>query len=81
MGRQYYYKNLGTGMDQFGVHMNFLQIKQVLYINNLFLFYFYLIFEFSGLGHKFQKAQGLLHKAVYDTERLLQDCGFYLRKV
>ena len=30
MGRQYYYKNLGTGMDQFGVHMDFLQIKQVL---------------------------------------------------
>jgi hypothetical protein len=29
MGRQYYYKNLGTGMDQFVVHMNFLQIKQV----------------------------------------------------
>jgi hypothetical protein len=65
-------------MDQFGVHMNFLQIKQVLYINNLFLFYFYLIFEFSGLGHKFQKAQGLLHKAVYDTERPLQDCGFII---
>jgi hypothetical protein len=30
MGRQYYYKNLGTGMDLFGVHMNSLQIKQVL---------------------------------------------------
>jgi hypothetical protein len=30
MVRQYYYKNLGIGMDQFGVHMNFLQIKQVL---------------------------------------------------
>jgi hypothetical protein len=29
MGRQYYYKNLGTGMDQFGVHKNFLQFKQV----------------------------------------------------
>jgi hypothetical protein len=24
MARQYYYKNLGTGMDQFGVHMHFL---------------------------------------------------------
>jgi hypothetical protein len=22
--RQYYYKKLGTGMDQFGVHMHFL---------------------------------------------------------
>jgi hypothetical protein len=50
MGRQYYYKNLGTGMDQFGVHMHFLQIKQVLYIKNLFIFYFYLNFEMTGLG-------------------------------
>jgi hypothetical protein len=30
MDIKYYYKNLGTGMDQFGVHINFLQIKQVL---------------------------------------------------
>jgi hypothetical protein len=67
-------------MVQFGVHMHFLQLKQVLYIKNLFLFYFYLIFEFSGLGQKSQKAQGILHKAVYDSESLLQDCGFYLRK-
>ena len=29
MDRQYYNKNLGTGMDQIGVHMNFLQFKQV----------------------------------------------------
>jgi hypothetical protein len=29
MVRQYYYKDLGTGMDQFGVHMSFLQFKQV----------------------------------------------------
>jgi hypothetical protein len=29
----------------------------------------------SGLGLKYQKAQGLLHKAAYDTERQLQDCG------
>jgi hypothetical protein len=30
MDRQYYYENLGTGMGQFGVHMHFLQFKQVL---------------------------------------------------
>jgi hypothetical protein len=45
-------------MDQIGVHMNFPQIKQVLYIKNLFLFYFYLIFEFSGLGFISWKTQG-----------------------
>jgi hypothetical protein len=45
-------------MDKFGVHMHFLQIKQVLYNKNLFLFYFYLIFEFSGLGLNNQKRQG-----------------------
>jgi hypothetical protein len=28
--REYYYKIIGTGMVQFGVHMHFLQIKQVL---------------------------------------------------
>jgi hypothetical protein len=37
-------------MDQIGVHMHFLQIKQVLYIKNLFLFYFNLNFELTGLG-------------------------------
>jgi hypothetical protein len=40
MGRQYYYKNLGTGMDQFRVHMNFLQIKQVSAINLILKIYF-----------------------------------------
>ena len=40
MGRQYYYKNLETGMDQFGVHMNFLQIKQVSAINLILKIYF-----------------------------------------
>jgi hypothetical protein len=47
-------------MDQIGVHMHFLQIKQVLYIKNLFLFYFYLNFEFTGLDLNNQKTQGLL---------------------
>jgi hypothetical protein len=42
--REYYYKILETGMVQFGVHMNFLPIKQVLVIifvlKNAFLIYF-----------------------------------------
>jgi hypothetical protein len=45
-------------MVQFGGHMHFLQFKQVLYIKNLFLFYFYLIFELTGLGRNNQKTQG-----------------------
>jgi hypothetical protein len=48
-------------MDQFGVHMYFIQIKQVIFIKKLFLFYFYLIFEFSGLGLNFCKTQGVSH--------------------
>jgi hypothetical protein len=40
MDRQKFYKNLGTGMDQFGVHMNFLQIKQVSVINLILKIYF-----------------------------------------
>jgi hypothetical protein len=39
--------------------MHFLQIKQVLYIKNLFLFYFYLNFELTGLGLNNQKIAGL----------------------
>jgi hypothetical protein len=58
MTRQYYYKNLGTEMDQFRVHMYFLQIKQVLYIKNLFLFYFYLNFELTGLASFSVKVRG-----------------------
>jgi hypothetical protein len=46
-------------MDQFRVHMHFLQIKQVIYIKNLFLFYFYLNFELTGLGLISWKTQGL----------------------
>jgi hypothetical protein len=45
-------------MGQFRVHMNFLQIKQVIYIKNLFLFYFYLNFELTGLGLISWKVQG-----------------------
>jgi hypothetical protein len=51
--------------------MHFLQIKQVLYIKNLFLFYFYLLFEFSRLGlnnQKRQESQGNISK----TQRIPQ---------
>jgi hypothetical protein len=40
MDIQYYYKNLGTGMEQFGVHMDFLQIKQVFVIKYVLKIYF-----------------------------------------
>ena len=40
MDRQYYYKNLGTRMDQFGVHMNFQLIKQDFAINLILKIYF-----------------------------------------
>jgi hypothetical protein len=45
-------------MDEIGVHMNFPQFKQVLYIKNLFLFYFYLIFEFFWTGVHFLENSG-----------------------
>jgi hypothetical protein len=51
--------------------MHFLQIKQVLYIKNLFLFYFNLLFEFSGLGlnnQKRQESQG----NIFKTQRIPQ---------
>jgi hypothetical protein len=55
-------------MDQFGVHMHFLQIKQVLYIKNLFLFYFYLNFELTGLGLISWKTQRRWRKRSQDTD-------------
>jgi hypothetical protein len=54
-------------MDQFGVHMHFLQIKQVLYIKNIFLIYFYLNFELTGLGLESHKRQGPWRKCNRDT--------------
>jgi hypothetical protein len=49
-------------MTQFGAHMNFLQIKQVLNIKNLFLFCICLNFELTGLGLNNPKIQGRLGK-------------------
>jgi hypothetical protein len=49
-------------MDQFGVHMNFLQIKQVssnyLYIKNLFLFYFLCFLSFLDWASITEKRRG-----------------------
>ena len=55
-------------MDQIGVHMHFLQIKQVLYIKNLFLFYFNLNFELTGLGLNSRERQGLTRNCFQDTD-------------
>jgi hypothetical protein len=55
--REYYYKIIGTGMDQFGVHMHFLRMKQVsaikFVLKNLFLNSFFWFYLFSELGTKF----------------------------
>jgi hypothetical protein len=59
-------------MDQIGVHMNFLQINQVLtfiYALKIDLCVYFLFSQVSGSGLKFQKAQGLKHKRNRDTER------------
>jgi hypothetical protein len=71
MDRQKFYKNLGTGMDQFGVHMNFLQIKQVSVINLILKIYFKISFYgflISGLGLIFWKTQGSQRKTTQDTD-------------
>ena len=46
MGRQYYYKNLGTEIIKFDVHMHFLQFKQVSAI--IFVLEIHFWFIFSG---------------------------------
>jgi hypothetical protein len=38
--KQYYYEIIGTGMDQFGLTMNFLGIKQVSVINFILKIHF-----------------------------------------
>jgi hypothetical protein len=44
--KQYYYKIIGTGMDQFGLTMNFLGIKQVFVIN--FILKIHFLSDFLG---------------------------------
>jgi hypothetical protein len=61
-------------MDQFEVHMNFLQIKQFSAINLILKIYFKLVSLaslISGLDLKFQKAQGLKRKRNRDIERCI----------
>jgi hypothetical protein len=63
MDKQLYYKNLGTGMDQFGVHINSLQIKQVLifiYALKINFFDYFLFFLVSRLGTNFWERRGSL---------------------
>jgi hypothetical protein len=84
MGRQYYCKNLGTGMDQFGVHMDFLQIKQVLtfiYALKINFCDYFLFSQDSGSGPKIYEAQGLNYKDSRDSESPGVDGGFYYLKV
>jgi hypothetical protein len=42
--KQYYYKIIETRMDQFGLNMNFLEIKQVLVVIFTLKINFYFIF-------------------------------------
>jgi hypothetical protein len=51
--REYYYKIIGTGIIKFGVHMHFLQFKQVLtfiYALKLISVLFSMVLLLSGLG-------------------------------
>jgi hypothetical protein len=52
-------------MDQFGVHMNFLQIKQVLtfiYALRINFCDYFLFSQVSGSGLKYREVQGLWRK-------------------
>jgi hypothetical protein len=58
-------------MDQFGVHMNFLQNKQVLtfiYALKINLCDYFLFFLVSGSGIKYWEVQGLINKNSRDSE-------------
>jgi hypothetical protein len=65
-------------MDQFGVHMNFLQIKQVLTFIYTLKIYFYFIF--SGFW-VFWTMQGFWRKRNWDTGISALDGGSYLRQM
>ena len=52
-------------MDQFGVHMDFLQIKQVLtfiYALKIYFCDYFLFSQVSGSGLKYREVQGLARK-------------------
>jgi hypothetical protein len=59
--REYYYKIIGTGMVQFGGHVDFLQIKQVLVIVFVLKIYFPIqLFNFRlyWTGPQFSESAG-----------------------
>ena len=58
-------------MDQFGVHMDFLQLKQVSAINLIpksISQLISLIFELTGLGLNSRERQGLTRNCFQDTD-------------
>jgi hypothetical protein len=77
MGRQYYYKNLGTGMGQFGVYMHFLWIIQILWIVFILKTHFLIHFlDFITLwtGPQMLKTAGATVQHSVDSELIL--CGW-----
>jgi hypothetical protein len=64
-------------MNQFGVHMHFLQFKQVLtfiYALKIDFCDYFLFSQVSRSGPKFQKGQGPRRKKSQDTD-YYTDCG------
>ena len=78
--REKYYKTIGTGMVQFGVKMNFLQIKQVLtfiYALKLISDINFLFSALSGLGAIFCKTQGRQCKNPEAQRTVPRDGGLF----
>jgi hypothetical protein len=64
-------------MDQFGVHMNFLQIKQVLYIKNLFYFIFIWISSWLDWATIIRDDRGLTHKSPKTQNQAWWTAGWF----
>jgi hypothetical protein len=60
--------------------MHFLQIKQVLHIKNLFLFYFNLNFDLTGLGLNNQKRKGPRRKNPQTQQTVRVERGLIVVK-
>jgi hypothetical protein len=68
-------------MDQFGVHMNFLQIKQVSAIKFVLKIYFKLVslvLLLSGLGTIFWKVQGVWRKIPQTQYTVNWTTGYFI---
>jgi hypothetical protein len=66
-------------MDQFGVHMDFLQIKQVLtfiYALKIYFCDYFLFSQVSGSGLKYREVQGLTWTNSQDSLHCPVDSGF-----